>query len=58
MKEFQIGRYLETEIRIPATSIVSYIGNPNIILKKFSNIVYDKVSNTIIKTYILQYRNF
>lgn len=54
MKEFQIGRYLETELQIPAFSIVSYITQPTFILKKFSNIVYDKVSTI----YIFHYLNF
>lgn len=50
MKEFQIGRYLETELQKPGTAIVSYISTPDSILKTFSNIVYDKVSN-IAKVY-------
>lgn len=48
MKDFQIGRYLETETEKPGTAVVSYISTPDSILTKFNNIVYDKVSKTIV----------
>lgn len=48
MKDFQIGRYLQTELRVPASAIVSYITKPDNVLKQFSHIVYDKASSLVL----------